>query len=305
MSKTGYGLSQKQKTIVFIVLSIFFLSIVMTEKQLWSMTNLLDIRTVTKIIVLVLQLPAIFICLRLYRAFKNHFFKFQGIALTMGVFNTGLYGLQALIFKQIPYNNEAALYQIFSTSMNSISAIIRLAGILLALYAILRYRESWEQAEKAPLVQRFNDLVPSARDNRLFWPVIIGAPLLLDLLLVLASSSAPIGVIPLFSFSFYTAGLAAQLLALLLCLALVRAYGNRFFKYMASFYIISMSVTLFSCLYSISGFFMYRFWDSSLPALYMFANRTFNYIVVFHEVALGALLLIALLTYRESATDSL
>jgi hypothetical protein len=294
-------LDQKQKTVVLIVLIIVFLSIVMTERELWSLINLQNIHTVTKIIVPALELSAVFFCVRLYRAFNNQFFKFQGIALAMGVLNTGLYELRVLIVKQILYNNEEALYQIFSTSMNFINTIIGLAGILLTLYAILQYRENWEQGEKAHLVKRFNDLVPSARGNRLFWPVVLGVPLLLIIPPVL--SSLPIDAVTLFSFSFYTAGLVVQLLGLLLCLALSVAYGNKFFKYMAAVYIIPLAVTLFSHFHGFLSLIFHRCLDSSPPALYMLSNITFNYIVVFHELVIAGLMVIALLAYRESGNS--
>lgn len=62
---------------------------------------------------------------------------------------------------------------------------------------------------------------------------------------------------------------------------------------------ISLGVTLFSHLNGILGLFFHRLWSSGPPALYMLSNITFNYIVVFDEIVIAGLLVIALLTYRN------
>ncbi|OPY57656.1 MAG: hypothetical protein A4E55_01502 [Pelotomaculum sp. PtaU1.Bin035] len=293
----------KQKgEIAFLVIPVLvFLSITMNELKLWHSINFQNIRAVIEILVAALELLAILLCVRLYRSFNNPFFKFQGIALAVEVVNTGLSELRLIIGRQQLYNHENDLYQIASAF---IIVIISLSGILLALYAILTYREGWAQEENTPLVQRFNDLLPSARNNRLFWPVIIGVPLLL-LNLPLVLSSIPFSATVLFNSLFSTAGLVAKLLGLLLCLALVRAGENHFFKYMVAIYIIPLGVTLFAHLNGIFGLFLYEIRETSPSNLYMLSTITLNYIVLFHDVVITGLLVAALLTYRELSKDRL
>ncbi|MDD4238350.1 MAG: hypothetical protein PHT62_07325 [Desulfotomaculaceae bacterium] len=141
-------MEQKQRIVIFIILILFFLSIVLTEMKLWSSINLKNINVVIKIIAPTLQLLVVSFCFRFYRAFTNPFFKFQGIALAVGVLNAGVYELRSIIVEHLLYNNKEALHQIVSTYMNSISMIVNLIGILIALYGLLQYRESWEQDEK-------------------------------------------------------------------------------------------------------------------------------------------------------------
>lgn len=294
------GLEQKQR-IILIIPVIIFLSIVMTELGLWSLINLRNIYAVIKIFVLLMELLAIFLCVRLYRVFNNPFFMFQSIALFVVVVNTGLDELRSVIDRCLFYNYEKDLYQIVSASMGSISGIVGLAGILLALYALLKYSEGWEQGENMSLVKRFNDLLPAARNSRLFWPVIIGVPLLLNLppLLSSISTGVPIVINPLFC----TAVLVARLLCLLLCLALVRVVNNNFFKFMSAVYLIPLGVMLFSYLNAVFGVLCQLFRVSESSFIYRLSNITFNYIAVFDEIVIAGLLLIALHTYRESGKD--
>jgi hypothetical protein len=290
-------MEQKQKIVILMIPVLVFCSIIMTEMKLWSSINLENIHTVIEILVPALNLLAILLCVRFYRTFNNPYFKFQSIVLAIGIVNAGLYELPAIISRHhLFYNSETTLYQIVSTSIGPVRIIISLAGILLALYALLKYRERCEQDEVMPLVKRFKTLLPGVQNSRLFWPVAIGVPLLLNLPLVL--SSIPISLTVLFTSLFSTASLVAQLLGLLLCLALGRVYGNNFFKYMAAGYIISLGVIVFSCLYGISGLFFHRFWVSP-PTVCMLINITFTYIVVFHKILITGILVFALFTYRE------
>ncbi len=82
-------MDQKQKVLVSIILIIAFLYIVMTELKLWDMVYIIIIGVFTNILV-PLELLVVFVCVRLYRAFHNPFFKFQGIALAFSVAVAGL-----------------------------------------------------------------------------------------------------------------------------------------------------------------------------------------------------------------------
>jgi len=294
-------MDQKHKVVVFMILIIAFLSIVMTEMKLWNSVNLNNIWTVTKILVPALELLAIFVSVRLYRAFHNPFFKFQGIALFLGVAVAGLRELRLILVGRFIDHFEKLFYQIIGASIGTISAIIGLAGILLAVYALMQYREGWEQAEEVSLIKRFYDLIPSAGINRLFWYIIIGVPLLLTVPLLLSSFSGSITDIIISVFN--AARLPAELLGLFLSLALLRIYKNNLFKYIAAVYIIPLVVTALSFFNAFLVLFLYRFWDSKPPVYYDLSQIAFNYIVAFHNVVLVGLLVYALLTYKLSMKE--
>lgn len=294
-------MAQKQKVVIFIILIIVFLSIVMTEMKLWNSVNLNNTWAVTKILVPALELLAIFASVRLYRAFHNPFFKFQGIALFLGVAVAGLRELRLILVGRFIDHFEEPFYQTIGASISTISAIIGLAGILLALCALLQYREGWEQTEEVSLIKRFYDLIPSAGNNRLFWYIIIGVPLLLTVPFLLSFFSG--SIIDIIISVFNAAWLPAELLGLLLSLALLRIYKNNLFKCLAAVYIIPLVVTAFSFFNVFLNFFIYRFLDIEPPAYVIFSQITLNYIVAFHNLVLVGLLIYALLTYRESMKE--
>ncbi|NLI12227.1 MAG: hypothetical protein GX425_06300 [Peptococcaceae bacterium] len=293
-------MDQKQKVVIFIILIIVFLSIVLTEMKLWNYVNIVFVGAVTHILV-PLELLAIFVCVRFYRALHNPFFKFQGMALAMSILVAGLRELRLILFNRFIYHFDESYYQALGASAAIISTIIGLAGILLALYALLHYREGWEQAEEVPLIKRFYDLIPSAGNNRLFCYMIIGVPLLLHVSLMLSSFSGSITDIIISVFN--AVWLPAELLGLLLSLALLRIYKNNLFKYLVAVYIIPLVVIAFSYFNVFLSFFIYRFSDSNPPAYFTFSQIIFNYIVAFHKVVLAGLLVYALLTYRESMKE--
>jgi len=271
----------------------------MTEMKLWNSIHLQNIWAVTGILAPVLELLAIFVCVRLYRSFNNPFFKFQGIALALGVAVAGLSELRLILFRKFIYHFEDSFYQAIGASIGTISTIIGLAGILLALYALLQYREGWEKAEKKPYINRFYDLVPSAKNNKLFWYIIVGVPLILTVPFLLSSFSGSIS--DLIISVFNVARLPAELLGLFLSLALLRIYKNNLFKYLAAAYIIPLGVTAISFFNASLELFLYRFLDSKPPIYYIFSQITFNYVVAFHNVVIAGLLVYALLTYKEPA----
>jgi hypothetical protein len=153
-------LEKRQKVVILIILIIVFLPIAMTEMELWEYENIMFV--MEAIYIIPLELLAIFLCVRFYRAFHNPFFKFQSIALAMGVLVTGFKELRLILFWKSIYYFYESHYRIFDASIGIISTIAGLAGILFALYALLQYRESWEQAGEESLIKRFYTLIPAA-----------------------------------------------------------------------------------------------------------------------------------------------
>lgn len=238
---------------------------------------------------------ALFVCVRLYRAFHNPFFKFQGLALVLSLAVAGLGELRIFLEGRFIYGLEKPFHQAIGASIGTMDAVIGLAGVLLALYALLQYRETWEQAEKVSFVKRFYDLIPSAGNNRRFWYVIIGVPLLLTVPFLTASFSSSVSDIIMLIFS--CARVPAELLGLLLSLALLRIYKNNVFKYLAAVYIIPLAVM---ALTFFSVFLVYLNQFQVNIVYYIFNYLLYSYVVAFNSVVVAGLLVYALFTYKES-----
>lgn len=290
-------LEKRQKVVILIILIIVFLPIAMTEMELWEYENIIFV--MEAIYIIPLELLAIFLCVRFYRAFHNPFFKFQSIALAMGVLVAGFKELRLILFWKSIYYFYESHYRIFDASIGIISTIAGLAGILFALYALLQYRESWEQAGEESLIKRFYTLIPAAEYNRLFWYIIIGIPLLLILPLSIDYFSG--SITDIINIVFGAARLPAELLGLLLSLALLRIYKNNLFKYLAAVQIIPLVVTVLSFFNSYLFLFLNRFLNSKPP---LFSQIILSHITGFHKVVLIGLLIYALLTYRESMKET-
>lgn len=108
--------------------------------------------------------------------------------------------------------------------------------------------------------------------------IIIGIPLLLYGSLLLGPSSFGTGGV--FHLMFSVASLSAELLCLLLNMALVKTYGNNLFKFLFAVYAIPLGVMILSFLNLGFGFFPIKHnadWLSTLSLI-------FNYIVTFHTI---------------------
>ncbi|OPX91551.1 MAG: hypothetical protein A4E53_00691 [Pelotomaculum sp. PtaB.Bin104] len=288
-------MDKKQRVVIGAVLIIFFISLVVSELKLWDLICLKLIWELVKFLILAPELLALCKCVQLYRVLNNSFFKFQGIALALSAANDILKKLTDMFFAGLVAYVVNPTYHIVRDSINAISLAIGLAGILLALYALLQYRERWEQqTETASPVNRFYDLIPYARDKKTFLLIITGIPLLLYGSLLLGPSSFGMG--GLFHLMFSVMSLSAELLCLLLSLALVKAYGNNLFKFLFVVYTIPLGVMILSFLNLDVGFFLFKHNVGWLSAL----SLIFNYIVMFHRIIVAGLLVYALFAYRES-----
>ena|GEM_PF-4908031 len=270
-------MDQKQKIILFIIPIIIFLSIVMTELNLWRSIHLQNIWWMSKKLVPFTNLLAIYFCFRLYRAFNNPYFKLEGIALALNLVTAGL--------------------RILSDAVNTLCLIIELAGTLLALYALLKYREGWEQSKILSPIKRFYGLVPLAK-NDWFWLVLLGFPIILYQLPMTDHSSASLTYIILLVFS--VTGLSAQMLGLLICLAMVKSYRSQFFQYLVAVHIIPLGVVALSFLNVSLGLILNRSLESRLSVYFTYSQITINYILALHEVVVIGILVYAFLKYRES-----
>lgn len=148
-------MDKKQRIVIGAVLVLFSLSLAISELKLWDLIRHKLIWDLVKILVPVAELLALCKCVQLYRVLNNSFFKFQGIALALGATNDILKKLMDILFAGLFAYVVNPINHIVRDSINAISLVIGLAGILLALYALLQYRERWEQVKKYLLLVGF------------------------------------------------------------------------------------------------------------------------------------------------------
>lgn len=288
-----------------IALVAFFIpfSIILTELNFWQLFHVHRIGTLTEVLTPAVELLIIYQCVRLYLKLNNPFFKFMAIALSISVGNDALRLLRSHFF------SGRDLYQ-----HNDVLVALDMLGValvtvipLLALYTLLVYKESGEQTETVSPLKKFYLLIPSAKDSKRFWLLVIGIPLAVNIFM---------SILPLVKFKesidlvwagaalqiFSSINLSTHLIGLFLSLGLARVYGNNLFKYILATYIIHLGVAALSLLFNVP---LFMFWEIGLPPVISVFQQLQGYIALASHIAVPALLVYAIFTYRESHVNIL
>jgi len=288
-------LEQKQKIIISVILFVTFLSVVINEMKLWSSISIQNLRAVMDISVTILELVAVFLCVRHFRKYNNPFFKFQGFALVVDMAHKGLQELGNLYINN-HFHSFQPINPIATASINLINMILYLVVVLLALYGLLQYREGWEEEDKVTLTYRFNFLVAIVRGKGLLWLVIIAALFLINMIfLILVVGAAPMGAIGIIICFIFTVAIIIKLPGFFLCLSFIRIYENNIFKYLAVIYMIPLVSMIIT--YLNSSLVICRFYFNP-PFFFRIIEGAFDSILAFQDITIAVLLVIALTIYR-------
>ena len=271
------------------------LLVLLTELNVWHLLNNVTYSSLFGYITMVAEVLALYKCVQLYRRYENPYFKMQYILLAVTV----TYAIVKKLYRLLLFPDTPGVFGNFSEP-HGLCFIVSLTSSLLAVYALLVYLESYDQPGKDDFWERLSGLVPAATGNKLFWPAIIGGPLLIYAVQIFGVSGISLQFISssLQILIQSTVSLASTLLGLLLVLSLHRVYSNKLFKYLAVVYsidIILVGLTLFN-----SAIYMAMAMGHPSPSM-VIIDRLFIFIVLFSRLAVALIYVYAFFTYRESS----
>lgn len=295
--------------VVVLIAIVLPLSIILSELDFWRlMQRLMHMKRIWDLIFVftpALELLMIYKCVILYRKFNNPFFKFIGIALGVSVVGNVLWLVRTNFFAGMGFYLYGDLPVAFGLVSSVMATVFRIAEPLLILYALLVYKESAGQNEATSPLKKLFLLLPAAGGKR-FWFLIIGIPVAVNvsvfvLTLVFLQDYATTILTGLLAQILFSINMSAQFLGLLLSQALGRVYGNNLFKYLFATYIIHLIVPAVAYL---SVFPVILRENGPLPITGIY-NQLQSYTIMISHIAVPALLLFAVFTYRERCTGNI